>query len=186
MTHAECDTEWAMSHSVWGGSGKIFWCYWPVNESVTGDREQLSTVFIMKGSGTVRKLHTSWKSTQTCRQKARFNVCPRGSQNNKRMTTRSYNNCGGNVKRDSKSYNQLNFPPKPVSPTVREHEMTKTSQTGPANHNWQKQWWKTKRATGSRSPSCAAETTASTRRCFQQPIRGRMSRKHITVFTPLI
>lgn len=40
----------------------------PVNESVTGNRQQFPTVFIMKGAGTVGKLHTSRQSVQTCRE----------------------------------------------------------------------------------------------------------------------
>lgn len=38
----------------------------PVNESVAGDRQQLSAVLIVEGAGAVGKLHTAGKRSQTC------------------------------------------------------------------------------------------------------------------------
>lgn len=40
----------------------------PVNESVAGHRQQFPAVFIVKGAGAVRELHTSGQSAQTCRE----------------------------------------------------------------------------------------------------------------------
>lgn len=37
-----------------------------MNESVAGDRQQLPAVLIVEGSGTVGKLHTAGKRSQTC------------------------------------------------------------------------------------------------------------------------
>lgn len=44
----------------------------PVNESVAGDRQQFSAVFVVKGTGAVGKLHASGQSAQTCREETRL------------------------------------------------------------------------------------------------------------------
>lgn len=65
----------------------------PVNESVTGDRQQLPAVFIVKGAGAVGKLHTCGRGAHTCTEGTRTGVKPAGQitrlqQGDKTLNTR--------------------------------------------------------------------------------------------------